>query len=82
MLRVDFSATKGITIAHVSHAAAAGIKWLAAGAPLVNDATHLSRSVECSLCPHWDARAGRCQQCGCYAIKLRLATETCPLGRW
>lgn len=73
-------------------------EFLAAGCPLVDAAAHLSRSVECSLCvlppapetdpataplrPGWDAHSGRCQVCGCYALKLRLATETCPLGRW
>lgn len=63
-------------------AAAAAARWVAAGLPVVDDATHLSRSVECSLCPRWDARAGRCQECGCYALKLHLATESCPLGKW
>lgn len=57
-------------------------QWLAAGAPVVDELTYLSRSVECSLCWRWDARAQRCLECGCYAIKLRLATETCPLRRW
>lgn len=57
-------------------------KWLAAGAPTVDETTHLARAVECSLCPRFDAHAQRCLECGCYAIKLRLATERCPLRRW
>jgi hypothetical protein len=82
MIRVDFSASSGLTIRHAAQATVAAAKWLAAGAPLVDESTHLARSVECSLCPLWDAHAGRCLQCGCYGIKLWLATETCPLHRW
>lgn len=63
-------------------AAQAAAKWLLAGAPIVDDSIHLTRAVECSLCPHFDAHAQRCLECGCYAIKLRLATERCPLARW
>lgn len=73
-------------------------KFLAAGCPTVHETAHLLRSVECSLCvlptlpgtdpataplrPGWDAHSGRCNQCGCYALKLHLATESCPLGHW
>lgn len=71
-----------VTLANVSAVAEAGAKWVTSGCPTVDPDTYLARSVECSLCPRWDARAGRCLECGCYALKLRLATESCPLGRW
>lgn len=41
----------------------------------------------CRECPEWDAKAlngtGRCRKCGCSTwAKLRMATESCPLGKW
>lgn len=44
------------------------------------------RKAICSLCVHWDERGfhgwGKCRKCGCSALKLYLATEKCPIGRW
>jgi hypothetical protein len=56
--------------------------------PLANDATLATRDA-CILLdgrPGWDHSAyggiGRCRKCGCTALKLRLATAKCPLGKW
>lgn len=62
--------------------AKSSLHWALSGFQVVDEKTHLSRAVECSLCPRWDARAGRCLECGCYAVKLWLASERCPLARW
>ena len=45
------------------------------------------REATCRACPEWDAAAlrgtGRCRKCGCSTwAKLRMATESCPLGKW
>jgi hypothetical protein len=41
------------------------------------------RKATCRACPRFDAAAGRCTLCGCYtAVKLTLATEACPEGKW
>ena len=56
--------------------------WAAAGFPAVTPEVHLSRSVQCAICPRWDARRGKCVECGCYGSKHWMATESCPLGRW
>lgn len=40
------------------------------------------RRAICGACPAWDAARGRCNRCGCRAVKLELATESCPDGRW
>lgn len=45
------------------------------------------RQSICRACPEWDAAAlnstGRCRKCGCSTwAKLRMATESCPLGKW
>lgn len=65
-------------------AAAAGVRWLRAGAPLADAATLDARRAICAACEHQEVTplGPRCRQCGCYAAKLRLATERCPLGRW
>lgn len=60
----------------------------AAGFPQVDSEVHFQRSATCALCQlpdgtfGWDAHAQRCRVCGCYALKLHLATEHCPIGRW
>ena len=46
-----------------------------------------AREATCRACPEWDAAAlggsGRCRKCGCATWpKLRMATESCPLGKW
>jgi hypothetical protein len=56
--------------------------WVSQGFALASDKLHFTRSCVCALCPAWDSRAGRCRECGCYGVKLWLATERCPLGRW
>lgn len=63
-------------------AISASVRWLTAGAQVTPEALHHDRSAVCAMCPLWDARHQRCMQCGCYAAKLWLATERCPIGRW
>lgn len=46
-----------------------------------------AREATCRACPEWDAAAlnatGRCRKCGCSTwAKIRMATESCPLGKW
>lgn len=42
----------------------------------------------CESCQHWGGQRGgslikgRCKLCGCYGIKLALATSVCPAGKW
>ena len=45
------------------------------------------REATCRACSEWDAAAlnatGRCRKCGCSTwAKLRMASESCPLGNW
>ena len=47
----------------------------------------IERESICRACPEWDAAAlnatGRCRKCGCSTwAKLRMATESCPIGKW
>lgn len=52
------------------------------GKPVVAAADLAERRVAtCIECPYF--RAGRCARCGCFvALKAKLVTERCPLGRW
>lgn len=71
-----------IATAKAARLTRSAIRWVTHGLHVTPDAQHFDRSCVCSLCPAWDARAGRCNECGCYAVKLWLATERCPIGRW
>lgn len=34
-------------------------------------------------CEHYDSKQKRCYKCGCFIMaKIKLATESCPEGRW
>lgn len=70
-------------LAMAGSAVMAAGKWAAAGLPEASQEQLAKRQAECRACDRWDSRAERCLECGCYTqIKLRMATERCPLGRW
>lgn len=70
------------------------VAWVKQGAPVLTWEQMMSRRDVCtgsvekgtSACPQWHGDAGfhmgRCGQCGCLSLKLFLATEKCPLGKW
>ena len=74
-----------ITSQLASAAAAAGsaMRAAVAGQPVwAGEQLRARRLAECDACPNvrsdW-----RCSQCGCYLpAKVKLATESCPVGRW
>jgi hypothetical protein len=58
-----------------------------AGFPATEYEEFKRRLSICASCPHWDNRgfvfSGRCRLCGCAtSVKLRMATATCPAGKW
>lgn len=62
-------------------------KWISSGLKMATDTQVESRKNICILCPFWDSSAlkntGRCTKCGCSTwAKIRLATESCPIGKW
>ncbi len=71
-------------IANASHALLRAGKALLTGRPLQRSQAQQEACLAvCAACDRWDDQAGRCLECGCYmALKSRLATEQCPLGRW
>ena len=65
----------------------AAMKWARAGFSLASETAVAVRLAACTACPQWEPKAysglGRCAICRCATqAKLRLATETCPLGKW
>jgi hypothetical protein len=58
-------------------------RWAAAGFAVVEEAEYRRRRAACEACPEWcTGPVPRCRLCGCYALKLWLSTEKCPLKKW
>lgn len=55
-------------------------RWAAAGFEVTGQDEYARRRVACDACADWVG--GRCRRCGCTGLKLWLATERCPAGRW
>ncbi len=67
----------------VVRAADAGLNWALQGFPVVTAEQHEVRQALCQACPHWESGlVDRCTKCGCASVKLWLATESCPIGKW
>lgn len=60
---------------------AIGLAKATAGIDEADDGTIRLRFARCVTCPSHDA--GRCDSCGCWiGPKIRVASESCPEGRW
>jgi len=60
-----------------------GAKLLKAelGMDACDEETIIDRQNFCESCEHYDF--GVCNKCGCFcAAKVKLKSETCPVGRW
>jgi hypothetical protein len=63
------------------------LNWTASGFSPTPPDILAAREATCRACPEWDATAlnatGRCRKCGCSTwAKIRMASESCPLGKW
>lgn len=66
-----------------SNLAGATALWVLAGCPATPDRDLQARRVTCAACPdHQPELPQKCRLCGCTALKLELATERCPVGKW
>ena len=54
--------------------------------PLATDEVVTERKETCLACLNWNPRGyggtGKCEACGCSALKLTLAASKCPLSKW
>lgn len=62
-------------------------RWSKGGFTIADEKLYNDRKSVCATCEEWDTKGffnmGKCNQCGCNtAVKLKLATESCPLGKW
>jgi hypothetical protein len=72
-----------VQAANLAGAVARAATAAVTGAPvLADEATAAARLAVCGPCDQ-RTEGGRCAGCGCWIVaKTRIATETCPLGRW
>jgi DNA-binding FadR family transcriptional regulator len=59
-------------------------RWVKAGFPVTTEKAIKSRKTICHSCEHHrpDALVMKCAKCGCAKVKIWLATERCPIGKW
>lgn len=61
---------------------AAIARWAFLGFPVTSEQLYYSRLAVCQKCDKWDTNSQKCRVCGCRAVKLRMASERCPLLKW
>lgn len=61
---------------------AAVARWAFMGFPITSEQLYYQRLAICQKCDQYDANSQKCRVCGCRAVKLRMATERCPLAKW
>ena len=61
-------------------------EWAQKGFPLTTEEQLVERREICEQCPMWKPSTafglGACGACGCTGLKLTVATEKCPQGKW
>lgn len=65
----------------------AAARWIKSGLQVAADVAIEARRAACNACEFWDHSAlrgtGKCKVCGCSTwAKIRMATESCPNGKW
>jgi len=82
--RTTMRATIGDMAKSAAKAAIATAKAAISGEAVTVPAdVEASRQAVCAACEHWDGEKARCKQCGCFTnFKIKLATQSCPLGKW
>lgn len=64
----------------ILNGAQAAWRWAASGFTVVDNHTLSLRRMTCEACEHWTGLT--CRKCGCTRLKVWLATEKCPAGKW
>lgn len=64
------------------------VAWAKSGFAVASEEVLQQRLEICQTCRFWRGTrggtliTGRCNKCGCQGVKLALATENCPIGKW
>lgn len=61
--------------------------WARAGFKIVDEKEYQRRSTICQGCQWWRGEgnvlgSALCGKCGCSSLKIFVATEKCPAGKW
>lgn len=57
------------------------VAWVGKGMPITQPEELTKRQDTCNTCEHFTG--SKCKLCGCFAeIKMRMASEKCPVGKW
>lgn len=74
----------GVQAANAAAALVRAAKAAVTRQKLQRDPEHTEACLAvCRACDFWIPEKERCGKCGCFAaFKARLATETCPIGKW
>lgn len=74
------------TIKMLQRFTGATFRWAKAGFSIADETEVARRKASCTSCRYWNPTArlgmGKCLKCGCTSLKLKLATEKCPIGKW
>lgn len=70
----------------IKRASTAMAQWASSGFKKVEPEDLIDRREICEACSNWKGESafgiGRCGSCGCFGLKLYVATESCPIGKW
>lgn len=73
-------------VQQIKNVSKATLKWVAAGRPARTKDERQDILAICQRCEHHKPKEngiGRCKLCGCVLReKVKMATESCPDGRW
>jgi hypothetical protein len=68
---------------NLARAAADEAKAIFSGASVVPQASIAARMETCRACEHFIHGQNRCALCGCFAaLKARMRSQHCPVGKW
>ena len=72
-----------VMAANLARAAAAEVKARIAGTPPLDPEEIERRMATCRECENFIHGQNRCALCGCFAaLKSRLRSQHCPVGKW
>ena len=86
IVKIEMVETSSSVIGMLQRFTGATFRWAKAGFTIADDEELASRKSTCTSCPYWKPKArlgmGKCLKCGCTSMKLKFATEKCPIGKW
>ena len=87
VVKARFKVTPPSLMQKAASLATSTAQWASQGFPVATESVLTDRLAVCGSCEFWNAEGfggtGKCLKCGCStAAKLRMATASCPDGKW